>query len=144
MLLTEDQAPIVKTLQLEILDKLDLREWRLAIIESAVLFETWINIFLRSCYSNSGLNDSDIEDKFVKNDRYRSPLSAYAMAKNLILDSIGFDFGKTAEFSNWGKYARDVRNDIVHGKKFIASEEEAKKAYKAVMDAISLINNNVS
>lgn len=111
--LDKDIEPsIIGTLHLEVKDKLDLREWRLAAIEAAVLFETFLNIKLRDAYRAQGIPESDIEDKFHKNDRFRTPLSSYAIAKQLIEDSTGFDFASTTEFQEWSDKTKDLRNEV--------------------------------
>jgi hypothetical protein len=142
--LDKDIEPsIIETLHLEVMDKLDLREWRLAAIEAAVLFETFLNIKLRDSYSAQGITDSDIEDKFHKNDRLRTPLSSYAIAKNLIHDAIGFDFASTMEFQEWSDNTKDLRNDVVHGKKYKVSKEEAQLSYQCVQNSIKLISQHL-
>ncbi|MEJ7578436.1 MAG: hypothetical protein WKF74_15675 [Pyrinomonadaceae bacterium] len=138
----EEEPSIIATIELEVRDKIDLREWRLAVIEAAVLFETWLSIHVRSLFKSKGLSDNDIEAKFHKNDKYRTPLSAYAIAKDLIGEASGYDFGNTAEFSNWCDKTKDVRNDIVHGKKFIVTRQEAIDSYDAVKKAIDVIADN--
>lgn len=142
-ILTQDLQPsIVETLKLEVKDKLDLREWRLAVIESAVLFETFINIHLRHVYKCNGLNDTDIENKFVKNDRNSTPLSSFGIAKTLVIDATGYDFENTVEFSDWATNTKDLRNEIVHGKRFYVSKEEAELSFDSVLNAINAINVN--
>lgn len=89
------QPSILETLNLEVQDKLDLREWRLAVIESAVLFETYLNTFLRNIYKNKGFHEAQIEDKFHRNDKNKTPLSSFAIAKNLVKDATGYDFEST-------------------------------------------------
>jgi len=137
------EPPIIETLHLEVKDKLDLREWRLAAIEAAVLFETFLNIKLRDVYRAQGMPDSDIEDKFHKNDRYRSPLSSYAMAKLLIEDATGFDFFSTTEFQEWSDNTKDLRNEVVHGKKYKVTKEEAQLSFKCVEKSIGLISQHL-
>lgn len=137
------EPSIIETLQLEVKDKLDLREWRLAAIEAAVLFETFLNIKLRDVYKAQGIPDSDIEDKFHKNDRQRTPLSSYAIAKNLIKDATGFDFASTTEFGEWSNKTKDLRNELVHGKKYKVTKEEAQLSYKCVANSINLISQHL-
>ncbi|MEH6642516.1 hypothetical protein [Vreelandella glaciei] len=139
--LDKDIEPsIIETLHLEVKDKLELREWRLAAIEAAVLFETFLNIKLRDSYKAQGLSDSDIEDKFRKNDRFKTPLSSYAIAKELIQDATGFDFYSTEEFKGWSNNTKDLRNDVVHGKRYKVTKLEAEMSYKCVEDSINLLS----
>lgn len=142
--LDKDIEPsIIGTLHLEVKDKLGLREWRLAAIEAAVLFETFLNIKLRDAYRAQGIPESDIEDKFHKNDRFRTPLSSYAIAKQLIEDSTGFDFASTTEFQEWSDKTKDLRNEVVHGKKYKVTKEEAQLSYKCVENSINLISQHL-
>lgn len=112
---------------------MDLKEWRLAAIEAAVLFETFLNTKLREEYRSKGMSDPDIEDKFHKNDRFKTPLSSYAIAKNLVKDVTGFDFSTASEFQDWSVNTKDLRNDVVHGKKFKVTKEEAELSYSCVV-----------
>lgn len=139
--LDKDIEPsILDTLNLEVKDKLDLREWRLAAIEAAVLFETFLNIRLRDVYRTQGVSDSDIEDKFHKNDRLRTPFSSFTIAKDLVKDATGFDFAVTTEFRDWSSNTKDLRNDVVHGKKYKVTKEEAQLSYECVVKSINLIS----
>lgn len=143
-ILDKDIEPsIIETLHLEVKDKLELREWRLAAIEAAVLFETFLNIKLRDAYKAQGISDSDIEDRFHKNDRLRTPLSSFAIAKNLIQDATDFDFASTVEFQEWSDNTKDLRNDVVHGKKYRVTKEEAELSYKCVENSINLISQHL-
>src|SRR5690606_2130404 len=67
--------PILEILDLEIRNKLDLMEWRIASIESAILFETWLKMFLRKQYSSLGLDETSISQKFHKMDKVKTPYS---------------------------------------------------------------------
>ena len=143
MLNQDIEPPIIETLHLEVKDKLDLREWRLAVIESAVLFETYLNSKMRKVYKEQGLSESDMEDKFYKNDGYRTPLSSYAIASSIVQDATGFDFKSTSEFQAWSVHTKDLRNDVVHGKKYKVNQEEAVLSYNSVLNAIRLIDSNI-
>ena len=103
MLDKDIQPSILQTLNLEVQDKLDLREWRLAVIESAVLFETYLNTLLRDIYKNRGFKEDQVEDKFHRNDKYKTPLSSFAIAKKLVKDATGYDLESTPEFASWAK-----------------------------------------
>jgi len=137
---TDEEPSIIDTLHLEVKDKLDLREWRLAAIEAAVLFETFLNTRLREVYRSKGLSESDIEDKFHKTDRFRTPLSSYAMAKVLVNGATGFDFSSTVEFQDWSTNTKNLRNNVVHGKVYKVSKQEATLSYQSVVDSIKLIS----
>ncbi len=129
--------PIFKTLELNILDCLDLRDWRLALIELAVLFEAWVSGFVRDKFRGAGLPDADIDKKFLNSKGL--PLSVTAIARDLVAEATRFDFSATAEYANWATSVRDMRNLLVHGKRFDVSEQEAISAQQAVVAAITLL-----
>ena len=52
---------IEATLDANIRDHLQLEEWRLAVVETAVLFEAWLARFLRARFETNGLPASDID-----------------------------------------------------------------------------------
>lgn len=126
------------TLDANIRDYLDLKEWRLAVIEAAVMFEAWLSRWVRKKYVGNGLSESDIESKFKKSDGF--PKSITAIARNLVTDSSAFDFSKTSEYTKWEVNVRDLRNDIVHGKRFDVAGKEAVEAYSSVKNCISLLS----
>ncbi|HEX9155399.1 MAG TPA: hypothetical protein VF819_07530 [Nitrospira sp.] len=132
-----ESPPILAILDSDIVDHLDLREWRLAVIQLAVLFEAWLSRFIRTRFAKSGLGSAAMEAKFVRSDG--QPKSATAIAKGLVKEATGFDFATTTEYDNWAKDVRDLRNDLVHGKRFDVTESEAMGAYRAVHAAIALL-----
>jgi hypothetical protein len=131
-------------IKLEIQDNFDLREYRIAAIEVAVLFETWLGKHLRQLYkAQTNLHsDAEIEDKFLKNDRYRTPQSISYQASTLIEDASGYKFQDTTEFTEWKTKTTNLRNDIVHGKKHKVSRLESEESYQAVINAIRVIAQN--
>lgn len=81
----------------------------------------------------------EIDSKFI-NDRGH-PKSVTTIAKHLVLESTGFDFGETDEFLEWAIKVRNLRNELVHGKRFSVNKQEALSAYKATQDAINLLSS---
>lgn len=140
--LSKNEAPpILEVLDLEVKDKLDLREWRLASIESAILFESYLNIKIREKLKRDGLEETDIEAKFCKKDKNKTPYSSYEIASKILHSVTNFKFHDTNEFKNWCKNTKDLRNSIVHGKKFIVTKEQAHLSYKSTSEAINLLEN---
>jgi hypothetical protein len=131
---------IQSTLDVNIRDCLDLQEWRLALIEAAVLFEAWLYKFVRERYTKNGMAVPIIDRKFRRPDG--SPKSITSVAKTLVRDATGFNFGDTAEYGRWETTVRNPRNDLVHGKRFDVSPKEAHDAYSAVTEAIGLLARN--
>lgn len=135
-------VPTIKKMRLDVLDKLDLHEWTLAIVESAIMFETWLNQYIRKKYIESGLSDDEIDDKFRRDDRNRTPHSSYTIATKLLHDATGYNFEATDECSEWSRHTKDVRNEIVHGKRISSTKSEAWRSYNAALAAINTIESN--
>jgi hypothetical protein len=105
-----DAPAIESTLDANIRDHLDLEDWRLAVVETAVLFEARIATFLRARFAANGVAVADVDAKFVEpNGR---PRSVTYLAKTLVLEATGFDFAATAEYSRWKSAVRDLRNTL--------------------------------
>lgn len=128
---------IDETLDANIRNYLDLQEWRLAVIESAVAFEAWLSRHLRERLIAEG--SADIETLFL--DSRGLPRSITSIAKKIVKQVAGYDFGATAEYVAWESRVRDLRNDIVHGKTFDVGEAQAIEAYNAVKSAIAIIKD---
>ena len=133
---------ITPALHLDIKNRLLLEEWRLAAIESEILFETWLINFLQNQFKKKGLTEEETEYHFYNNDRDKTPKSAYALAKFKVKEATGFDFFHTEEFRNWELKSKNLRNEIVHGKKFDVTKTEANDSFQSVMTAINLIEKN--
>lgn len=129
---------IDETLDTNIRNYLDLQEGRLAVIESAVAFEAWVSRHLREKLLARGT--LDIEKLFL--DKRGNPCSITNIAKKLVRLVTGHDFGSTDEYAAWSSKVRDLRNDIIHGKCFDVSREQAIQAYDAVRAAIKNIKDN--
>lgn len=128
------------TLDANIRDHLDLQEWRLAVVESAVAFEAWLSRFLRDQLSSQGR--SNIDELFLNSRGL--PKSISSIAQNLVKEVTGFDFGQSNEYSEWASKVRDLRNDLVHGKIFDVSQAQANGAYSSVKAAIVCITEQTS
>lgn len=131
---------LAKTLDANIRDYLSLQNWRLAIIESAVAFEAWLSSFLRLKFDANGLSPEEIDQKFLT--ARGLPRSITSIAKNLVNEAINFDFASSTEYAAWEVDVRDIRNDVVHGKRFDISKHEAERAYSSMKSAISVIEQN--
>lgn len=131
---------IHETLDANIRNHLDLQEWRLAVIESAVAFEAWISRHLREQLSSQGR--SNIDAIFLNSRGL--PKSITSIAQNLVREITGFDFGNTNEYAEWESNVRDIRNDLVHGKIFDVSRIQANRAYSSVKAAVTCIKEQSS
>jgi hypothetical protein len=133
-----DPPSIYQTMDLNIRNYFDLEDWRLAIIETAVIFEAWLAKYVRDKFTDQGVSSVDIDAKFIGTRGL--PKSVTAIAKELVLDATGFDFSTSTEYVEWTTKVRDLRNDLVHGKRFDVIAVEAKDAYIAVNSAIKLLS----
>lgn len=126
-----------QTLDANIRDCIDLHDWRLAVIESAVAFEAWVSRFLRRRLECDAV--ADLEQRFLDSRGY--PRSITNIAQRMIEEVTGFAFGASAEYAAWALHVRDVRNELVHGKRFQVTQAEALQAYETVKLAIVTIKS---
>lgn len=129
---------IYESMKSNIRNYIDLEDWRLVIIEAAVLFEAWLSNKIREKFIKVGLTTAVIDSKFKKSNG--EPKSITMIAEKLFLEATGFDFSGTTECVQWKTQVRDLRNDLIHGKRFDASSQEAIDAYAAVNSAILLLD----
>lgn len=127
-----------QTLDANIRDCIDLQDWRLAVIEAAVAFEAWVSRFLRRRLEQASV--TDIEQRFLDSRGY--PRSITNIAQRMVEEVTGFAFGTTAEFTAWSLHVRNLRNEVVHGKRFHVTQVEALKAYETIKLAIAAIKNS--
>ncbi|MFC2003113.1 hypothetical protein ACFLV4_04125 [Chloroflexota bacterium] len=125
-------------LDCEIRNYMDLQEWRLALIESAVLFESWLTRLLRTIAQQKGMSSHDIDALFTQ--KNGQPKSITSIASSIVKEIKGVNFAGTSEYDKWKTCVRDPRNDVVHGKVFEISRDEAQAAYEAVKKAISYLS----
>lgn len=135
----ETPPSIVATLDADIRDHLDLREWRLALIQTAVVFEALLSEFIRKWFGDQGLSEEAINQKFFR--KAGLPHSATYLARVVVKEATGNDFAQTKEFEHWASNVRDPRNDIVHGKRFLVAAQDAYAAYNATAAAIALLRS---
>lgn len=125
-------------------NKIVLKEWRMAVVSSVILFESWITPTLEDIYRMKGLNDGEIKRKF-KTDAPRSddrkPLSLTEICEKVVLDAMDFDFRKTPEYDNLLKKAIQLRNSIIHRSKLDVTSGEAYDCIHSVMNAITMISH---
>ena len=130
---------IDKTLDANIRNFLDLKDWRLAVIESAVAFEAWVSKHLKQVLRNRNATNEEIES--VSKDKEGRPRTITDIAHNQIRKVTGYDFRTAPEYGPWVTKVRDLRNDLVHGDRFDVSEDEARGAYDAIKGAMRVIGN---
>lgn len=128
-----------KTLDANIRNFLDLKDWRLAVIESAVAFEAWISKHLKQVLRSKNATNDEIASVFK--DNKGRPRAINDIAQNQIRKVTGYDFSNAPEYGLWATKVRDLRNDLVHGARFDVSEDEARGAYDAINNAMLVIAN---
>ena len=136
----ENEPAITQVLYLEAEEKLSLRQWRLAIIEAAILFETWLGLHVRFLFKQQGLSKEDVEKKFIN--KSGSHLFAKDIAGKLIQEAASFNFKATNEYTDWHEGVAKLRNAVVHGDTFRVEPQAAIDAFNKVKAAITLVEKN--
>lgn len=115
-------------------DKIDRGEFNSAIIDSAILFESWVEQAYQIIAVEHGKSEQEALDDITKGGDSDETLSP----KNIITDHLsnfGFDFSTTDEFEAWDSDTREIRNKVVHDG-YQASQEEARNAKDAATTAL--------
>lgn len=133
--------PIHATLDANIRNNLDLRDWRMAAIEAAVLFEAWLVSAVKARLAVNGLQAADIDARFSRPNGV--PHSVTHIAKTLVHEACQLDFQTTVEYADWATHARDVRNELVHGLRIDVTRNEAIRAYQSARAAMALIQGSL-
>lgn len=131
---------IEDTLEIEIKNHLELEQWRLAVIGTAILFETWVKKFIRKHMKQQGKVNHEIEKRFRKPNGESKSITSIVVG--LLKSELKFDFAVTQNYKLWAKNVRDLRNDIVHGTVTNISREQAYNAHEIVNKSIVLISEN--
>ncbi|MCC3159535.1 hypothetical protein LJ737_19995 [Hymenobacter sp. 15J16-1T3B] len=138
---------ILDTLDINIRQRLELQEWKIAIIESAVLFESWVQPRIR--YMALGVKkmsrksfDRLMKFKDADNNSHPKPMSM--ILDSVVLELTGVEFVNTDVYKELKQNALTPRNLIVHGSKFTANSIEATNAYLSVRKAIDYLDDILS
>ena len=136
---TEHEIPITISLRLDAQDKLDLGEYRLAVITAGTMFEAFLKDGLKELMAAEGMSDEEIESVFVDNGDYTS---ISTLAKVTVPKALHFDFEETVEFESWDEKTREMRNRVVH-EGYIPSEDEARAAFEAADTALEFLTDKM-
>jgi hypothetical protein len=142
MCLENTQVDLNKILLHEAWNKIVLREWRLAVINSVILFESWLTPFLEDAYRLQGVTDGDIKAKFKTKEaksRDRKHLGIAEIIQTLVLDAIKYDFKNTNEYDDVFNKSILLRNSIIHKSKLDVTPIQARECIHAVLKAIDAI-----
>ncbi|MBC6605617.1 hypothetical protein H8B13_02170 [Hymenobacter sp. BT188] len=144
--LNAGEIDLFSVLRHEAWNKIVLQEWRMAVINSLILFESWLTPTLQEIYELKGLDEGKIKRKFktdAPKSKDRKHLGITEIAETLVLDAIRYDFKKTAEYDNLLNKSIIVRNSIIHRSKLDVSQKDAYECIHSVMNAISAITNAI-
>lgn len=120
-------------------DKIDRGEFNSAIIDSAILFESWIEQAYQIVAVEHGKSEQEALEDITKGDDSDDTISP----KNIITDHLsnfGLDFSQTNEFEAWDSDTREIRNKVVHDG-YQASHKEARDAKDAAVAALIRLSN---
>lgn len=134
------EIPAPVSLELDAKDKLDLGEYRLCVILSETMFESFLKTNLRQIMEAEGKSPEEIENAFRRGDGDYKGIVRVAKDAHKTLH---FDFEGTDEYENWRQKTRDVRNDVVHDG-YMPTDNEARKALNAASNAIELLSEEMA
>ncbi|MCW5548698.1 MAG: hypothetical protein KIT44_07010 [Opitutaceae bacterium] len=106
------------------------RDYRGAVIEAAILFESWLKAIVRRQFALRGLPPDQIEAKLRTKDGQHHKANYFARV--LLKEATEYDFCATVEYLAWRQQVADVRNDLVHGTRHDVTEDEATACLKAI------------
>ncbi|ALW86307.1 hypothetical protein AUC43_15185 [Hymenobacter sedentarius] len=129
---------LLDALHSQIRNSLDLKDWRSAAIDSAILLETWLTPKLKAAYTAKGLKNREIKERF-KTGELHLPISLGDILVTLIPDALGFNFDGSDEYEALKTKTITLRNHIVHGRKHFVTKAEAELSYASVNKAIEFI-----
>jgi hypothetical protein len=132
-----DAPALFRELELRMHQLYGERDYRGAVIEAAVLFESSLKAFVRSQFSRRGLSPDRVEAKLRTKDGQHH--KANYVARVLVNESTAFDFSKSVEYTQWRLQVADVRNDLVHGTRHSVTEDQAKVCLAAIYKAQEII-----
>ncbi len=103
-----------------------------------ILFEAKVAGMLRRAFQTRGLSESQIDRKFVNssgNPRSITNLLTTYIPK-LTVSTLNAHSPLGLRYQKWCAAARDLRNDIAHGKKISISKRQARDAIDSVRDLL--------
>lgn len=120
-----NELTVSQQLHLDILDKMDLGEYTIAVINSKQLFEFWTRREFKRIFVSQGKTVEEAEEQMWNSDwdQYDDVKTIYQMIK-----SEGIDLTDSTELKLWERHCKDLRDEIVHeGRR--ATEIDAIYAY---------------
>jgi hypothetical protein len=124
------------TFEAEILLEIDsyirTERYNLAIIFTAILFETWLKQDLKNELKGRGLSEADIKSEFMSG---KGPRGIWDIAYNLVRKHYGLRFTDSDPGLNWRENCLNIRNALIHGEATEATLEQAQAARSSIFVA---------
>lgn len=132
--LTDQQSvPTTLSLKLDAKDKLDIGEYRLAVLLAGTMFESFLKTSLREVMEAEGRSKEYIENALKNDDGdYKSVVS---LAKDCH-KTFHFGLEESDEYEDWYENTRALRNDVIH-EGYQPSEMEARLAIESAEAAVN-------
>lgn len=131
-----------REMELTMLGFLAERQYRLCLVEAAVLFEAWLKAFIKQQLLARGTSSENAKKIFLRNNG--RPHDMTHIVEVTVKETLAFNFAATVECNDWRQKVRDIRNALVHGERTFVSEEEARDALKAIYAARKVIAANAA
>lgn len=127
----------LRQLELDVLAHAESGDYRLAVIEMATLFESWLRRYIVIVLAERGHSQADINRRFVRqNGRF---MSVTEIARTIVPEVFAFDFLNSQPGRDWQLSVRDLRNELVHGSCETVTKEDATRALSAGHAARNII-----
>lgn len=107
------------------------------VLFSEIAFEIFIDTVLANGYRTHLLDEDTIS-------RFLVSIEMLPKVNPLMFNLYKIKLSKSDSWGNWEKKVLKWRNEIAHGTKVKATEEEAKLAYDTVVDSIMYINEGIN
>lgn len=134
---SESPLSIIDTIDLDTKDKIDLREYNLAVLNAERLFEVWLKKAFELVLSERGQSDEEIESLLKRDNGNYERLTQ--IVSNYVQQHLNFDFQDTSEYDNWMNETHRVRNAVAH-EGYAANQREAVRAYESSLAAMALLS----
>lgn len=133
--LERDEPPTIqRMIELDIRARVSTGEYRLAVVEAATLFESWLRPALEQALMRKGDTPAQVAGRFSRPNGV--PRGVRNIVTTVLPVATGYSgFESTPEFADWDA-ARELRNDLVHGHRLRVTAAEAVGAVDAIFHAI--------
>lgn len=135
--LTNNRDDLHDDLRLSIHNNFEQGYYNIAIIQCAILFESWV-------YSRLKVKLSEIQFKTIKNNDNCGYMSGiYEVCTRGLKDVLGLDFGATNEFNDLHTNVLRIRNELVYGETLEPiSHNQCHQAIVATLVALQYLSDS--